>query len=134
MTDEEIIAKGSTPIILSTLQTYPPLAVLCADTHHYEDGIISGGSHAIRQIIVGSGGAEYNTYTEPAIPFRIGGGFNYTMTSAPIHKYGFLLIEREGEAVFQPVLNWEGGRRGRTRRTRKTRTHKKLTRRSRRRS
>jgi hypothetical protein len=129
MGNEATIEAGSTPAILSTLQTHLPLAVLCADTHHYEEGVISGGdSGAIRQIIVGSGGASFNDYTHPATPFSLGGPFLYSMTSEPVSKYGFLLLEDAASTAFIPAWNWSGGKR-KTRRGRR-RNHKKLTRRA----
>ena len=127
--DAAIVAAGSTPVILFTLQTHPPIAVLCADTHHYEVGTIHGGKHDIPQYIVGSGGADYNTYTEPRPPFGIGCVFTYSMTSEPVSKYGFLLLEDAASTTFIPALNWAGGRRRNTRR-RGSRAHKKLTRRA----
>lgn len=124
------IESGETPQVLSKLQTLPPVSVLCADTHHYEDGMIRGGENQIRQVIVGSGGASPDDYTKGIPHFSLGGPFIYEMTSAPIKSYGFLSIPEEGVLDFVPVVEWTpkaGG--SRRRRTRKRRAHKKMTRR-----
>ena len=131
MKNAAAIEAGETPEVLKELQTYPPVTVLCADTHHYEEGVIEGGRSPIHQIIVGSGGASFNAYTTPAEPFSLGDVFVYRMISDPIEMYGFLSVPSEGRFEFIPIRSWsEGGARGQTRRGR--RAHKKMTRRGRR--
>ena len=118
---------GTTPEILSVLQTYPPLSILCADTHHYEKGRIVGGSTIIPQEIVGSGGASPNIYKDTLTPFSLGGPFFYEIISEPTESYGFLLVSGFGVSEFIPVLPWSAV--GGSRSTRKRRNHKKMTRR-----
>lgn len=127
-----ILNSGSTPEVLSVLQTYPPVSVLCADTHHYEKGKITGeaGSPAIHQEIVGSGGASYNTYTSDWTPFSLGGPFIYSMMSEPFEMYGFLSIPTQGQFDFLAVREWSavGGARSRRRRALKKMTRRRARR------
>jgi hypothetical protein len=44
--------------LLNRLVVYPPEIVLVADTHNYQNGIVTWHGTPIRQIVVGTGGAD----------------------------------------------------------------------------
>ena len=111
--------------ILAALQTYPPLAVLCADTHAHH-GVLLYSRHSpapLRQIVVGTGGArpdltEWSPYAQPiAIPDYGDDGVRVQIIppSAP-DRYGYLQVRTPLELAFRPVGEPQRGgtrRRGR---------------------
>ena len=139
-TKDPILPHGDE--ILRILATKPPIAILCADTHNYQEGIISVGGVAIRQIIVGTGGAAFDVYRNDQPPLVISAGaaaaaatatpIVYTLdaaTSLPHYRqYGYYQMNAPGTGHFIEVTPWEGaggGRRRLHKRTRKQRTIKR---------
>ena len=130
-TKDPILPHGDE--ILSILATKPPIAILCADTHNYQEGIISVGGVAIRQIIVGTGGAAFDVYRNDQPPLVISGAaatatpIVYTLdavTSLPHYRqYGYYQMDAPGVGHFIEVTPWEGA--GGGRRRRHMRTHKR---------
>ena len=132
-TKDPILPHGDE--ILTILATKPPIAILCADTHNYQEGIIRVGSVAIRQIIVGTGGAAFDVYRNDQPPLLISGAaaaatatpIVYTLdaaTSLPHYRqYGYYQMDALGTGHFIEVTPWEGA--GGGRRRPRTRTHKR---------
>lgn len=118
--------------ILGVLAKYPPIAILCADTHNYQKGTLQIGDILIHQYVVGTGGAhpDYvkgkngNTYTDMDI--------TYTMETH-IPGYGYLEINSDS-TNFIKVSDWrpfeaKGGKNKRYRKTQKhSRRHYKKSR------
>ena len=137
-TKDPILPHGDE--ILRILATKPPIAILCADTHNYQEGIIRVGDVEIRQIIVGTGGAAFDVYRNDQPPLVISAGaaaaaaatatatpIVYTLdvaTSLPHYRqYGYYQMDAPGVGHFIEVTPWEsaGGRRRRL----YMRTHKR---------
>ena len=115
--------------ILSVLVEYPPIAILCADTHNYQKGTLKLGENApIPQYVVGTGGAHPD-YVKGKNGETYGiDGVVYTMESH-IPGYGYLEIKSD-KPEFIKVEDWrpfeaKGGKRGDYKRRK---THKKLRR------
>lgn len=106
--------------ILGVLAKYPPIAILCADTHNYQKGILQVGDVTIQQYVVGTGGAhpdyvkakDGDIYTEMDI--------TYTMETH-IAGYGYLEIKTDS-TEFIKVSNWRPyeGKGGKNKKYRKT--------------
>ena len=135
--------------LLSILSSYPPQAILCADTHNFQKGILNIKGIHIPQFIVGTGGADPDYITPPAqyiqpsgdYSFKsIDGNITYTMKSYRT-KYGYLEV-KSAKPKFIEVEDWRpfegvetdtknGGRRHKThkkknRKSRKSRKSRKL--------
>lgn len=122
---------------LHRLATYPPRAVLCADTHNYQRGVLRIGGVEITQIVVGTGGAE----PDPIIVEYMDSQGRQIMMEDGMYElqdyvpgYGYLRVDERGEE-FILVVPWDkvggGGRRSRSRRTKKLMRRRNRTRRSR---
>jgi hypothetical protein len=126
-TKDPILPHGDE--ILTILATKPPIAILCADTHNYQEGILNVGGVAIRQIIVGTGGAAFDVYRndQPPLVISTATPIVYTLdaaTSLPHYRqYGYYQMDAPGVGHFIEVTPWEGAGGGQ-RRTHK-RTHKR---------
>lgn len=110
---------------LHELLPYPPVAILCADTHNYQKGIIKIGDVEILQYVVGTGGAKPDPIViDSSHSIDVGEGITYTMVD---HKkgYGFLVVDSKS-ATFEHILPWEamGGTRRWRRGNKKTRRFK----------
>lgn len=127
---DPFISFGKTKIIvvpklvdlLSVLVEYPPLAILCADTHNFQKGILKlGNNESIPQYVVGTGGAHPDYVKKTNGESYEIDGVVYTMESH-IPGYGYLEIT-EDSTKFIKVEDWrpfeaKGGKR--------KKTHKKL--------
>jgi hypothetical protein len=113
--------------VLKILITYPPIAVLCADTHNYQVGMLTFGGVSIKQIIVGTGGAEPDPIlTEETV--MVLEGIHYTkLEHTP--GYGYLRVFGSDAFEFVKVRDWESSGGGRSRRRHR---HKRKTCRSKR--
>ena len=87
--------------IFPILLQYPPIAILCADTHNYQQGSLTMNNKSILQIIVGTGGASpdilntpINTHSHEAI--------TYTMKEYK-PPYGYLQVTADTEFIEVPV-------------------------------
>jgi hypothetical protein len=111
------------PDILANI-TYPPIAILCADTHNYQKGTITYNGLSIPQIIVGTGGAHPDPVTVPIGTIHIENGIRYQMEEH-IPGYGYVEVN-VGTTEFIKIMDWvtEGGRR----KTRYYRRNRKLRR------
>lgn len=115
--------------ILSVLAKYPPIAVLCADTHNYQKGTLTIDDVTIPQYVVGTGGAHPDYVKgKNGESFEIS-GVTYTMESH-IPGYGYLEVKSD-EPTFIKVSDWrpfeaKGGKRSDYKRSNyKRKTHKK---------
>lgn len=97
-----------------SLITYPPVAVLCADTHNYQVGVITYGGKTIQQIIVGTRGATHDPIEGEDRAFSVGDQLQYRLTEN-IEGLGCLRVTGLDEYEFVRVAGWSGGKR-RTRR------------------
>ena len=92
--------------LLSILSQYPPVAILCADTHNFQMGTLQIGDVIIPQYIVGTGGAHPDfvnasigdIYTEES------SGIKYTMESYT-PGYGYLQVTSD-KTEFIKVEDW----------------------------
>jgi hypothetical protein len=133
--------------VLRILAMRPPVAILCADTHNYQEGTISVDGVNIRQIVVGTGGASHDYFdltgkeplridkpVESAAPAAAAAAaaaapteILYTIdpgSSLPYYgNYGYYQMNGIGAGQFIPVLPWAttGGRRSRRHRAYKGR-------------
>lgn len=112
-------------------QKGPPIAVLCADTHYYQHGVIQRiGTEgpSIHQIIVGTGGADPDAHIPGFVSHDFEGGYKLTKIDEQ-PGFGFLHVMAPDLAAarFVHVAPWlpahKGGRYGHRRRrlTQKTR-------------
>jgi hypothetical protein len=103
--------------LMDVLITYPPRAILCADTHHYQYGVITHKGVSINQHIVGAGGASHDTMD--AKVDTITQEYTYTMRNY-IPGYGYARVTSDG-VEFVRVADWSvGGTRRAKRRARKS--------------
>ena len=99
--------------LLSILVKAPPKAILCADTHNFQHGIVSFAGHeGIHQYTVGTGGAILDPLP-PVIqrePYEKTADLSYQIVeTAP--GYGYLRVDAAGVCRFVPVATTSGGRR-----------------------
>jgi hypothetical protein len=100
--------------ILGVLAKYPPIAVLCADTHNYQKGTLTIGDVKIPQYVVGTGGAHPDYVKgKNGDKYEID-GVTYKMKSH-IPGYGYLEIKSD-KPTFVKVEDWrpfeaKGGKR-----------------------
>lgn len=108
--------------ILEAVKEHPPIAILCADTHNYQEGVIVYGDLRIPQYVVGTGGAMPDKMFEVAAGEEI-----FTRADMPytyefrrmIPNYGYLRIDPGPTFLFEEVTGWRGGaRKQKTRRRR----------------
>jgi hypothetical protein len=120
--------------LLGVLARYPPIAILCADTHNYQQGTLKISGVTIPQFIVGTGGAHPDFVKgKNGDTYEIE-GVTYTMDSY-IPGYGYLQIT-DKDKEFIKVEDWRsfegiGGKRrkGRTFRRKCKKSKKRITRR-----
>ena len=114
----------------------PPIAILCADTHHYQHATIQrvdDPTRILHQFIVGTAGANHDLH-KPGFTYEVMyEKYVYTQVNI-VEGFGFLRINAADPAAFDfiHVANWSGGTRRRRRRhlRRYTRSSKQRTRRS----
>lgn len=111
--------------ILNILSQYPPVAILCADTHNFQKGTLQIGGVIIPQYIVGTGGAHPDFVNAPigATHTEESSGIKYTMESYT-PGYGYLQVTSD-KTEFIKVEDWrpfegKGGKRTKTHRKRKS--------------
>ena len=90
--------------ILGVLANYPPIAILCADTHNYQKGTLKIGDVIIQQYVVGTGGAHPDYAKGKNGDSHTTMDITYTMESH-IPGYGYLEIKPES-TKFIKVENW----------------------------
>jgi hypothetical protein len=92
-----------------------PLAILCADTHNYQEGVIRVVDVEIRQIVVGTGGASSDDYNPdlPPLDIEARAGYipiNYTLdrpiSVANAHQFGYYQMDGPAVGRFIPVFPW----------------------------
>lgn len=105
-------------IILHILTRWLPVAVLCADTHNYQEGVLVVGKTIINQVVVGTGGADPDRYTLDSFePLAVSSDITYFINpeiSLPSYGlHGYYQINSPSCGVFLPVVSWaaKGGRR-----------------------
>lgn len=114
--------------ILSVLSTSPPIAILCADTHNYQQVFITYNGITIAQIVVGTGGAEPDTvdWSKYTVDTPLGDDIVFSIARPSKDEqgaYGFAVFDVDGSHTFQYVRSWNlsGGSRNRVRCGRQTR-------------
>lgn len=117
-----VLAGGAE--ILTILLEYPPITILCADTHNYQKGKLIINGISIPQIIAGTGGADPDFINAKEGESYIVDGITYVMDEH-IPGYGYLEVLNDGDKFinkFIKVENWRSfeGRGG------KRKTGKKL--------
>lgn len=90
--------------ILTILIEYPPIAILCADTHNYQKGTLEYLGVKIHQYIVGTGGAHPDYVKTTNTNSHQVTGVKYTMDSY-IPGYGYLEITPDTNQ-FIKVSDW----------------------------
>ena len=103
--------------LLNILADYKPIAILCADTHNYQKGILQIGDISINQYIVGTGGADPDFVKANIGDDYEESGVTYTMQEY-IPGYGYLEVLKNS-MKFIKVEDWRsfegvGGKRKRT--------------------
>ena len=97
-----------------------PTAILCADTHNYQHGVITYRGTAFNQYVVGTGGAS----PDPLPDNSEGGVFTIGELTYVVKDtksaYGYLRIN-DDVPIFKKVSDWSGGARTRRRRRRSRR-------------
>jgi hypothetical protein len=115
------LVNGST--LLYEMLEYPPVAILCADTHNFQVGMLNVRGTKILQFIVGTGGAAHDPISVPTdAPIKIADDIQLEFVNH-IPGFGFLVCERLASRRFEHVADWSleatsGGRRRKTRRLR----------------
>lgn len=113
--------------VLEILVRYPPIAILCADTHNYQKGTLQVGDVTIQQYVVGTGGAHPDYVKGKNGDTYDIMGVTYTMDTH-ISGYGYLEVTSD-EAKFIKVSDWrpfegKGGKRGKKTYKRYRHSHK----------
>lgn len=67
--------------LLTILAEYPPIAILCADTHNFQEGILQINDVKIPQFVVGTGGADPDFVSVPIGSIHTVGEISYTMNN-----------------------------------------------------
>jgi hypothetical protein len=95
----------------------PPIAILCADTHHYQHATIQSNINpgvVLHQFIVGTGGANSDKHFPAFTNHEFQKKYTFTQVNA-IEGFGFLRITSPDPAAFEfiKVMDWigMGGRR-----------------------
>ncbi len=121
-----VLANGST--LLYEMVDYPPAAVLCADTHNFQVGMLDVRGTKIVQFIVGTGGALHDPIKiDTSTPITIAGDISLQFVNH-IEGFGYLLVGSD-KRQFVKVADWSleataGGRRRATRRKIRRASHK----------
>ncbi len=105
--------------LLESLIVYPPVAILCADTHHYQSGVLTYKDVPINQYIVGTGGAAPDTMTWETNTILFEDDIHYERHEF-ISGYGYARITDTG-VKFIKVAEWgsSGGAGHKTRRAKR---------------
>jgi hypothetical protein len=90
--------------LLNILVTYPPIAILCADTHNYQKGILDINGIQIPQYVVGTGGADPDYVSTKNGASYMFDTITYTMEKY-IAGYGYLEITAT-DIQFIKVKDW----------------------------
>lgn len=119
---KKIIVFPKLTEVLEVLAKYPPVAVLCADTHNYQKGTLQIGDVIIQQYVVGTGGAHPDYVKGKNGDTYEVAGVKYTMESH-IPGYGYLEVTSD-DTKFIKVIDWrpyeaKGGKK-------KRKTHKRI--------
>lgn len=119
-------------LFLDVLFSHPPIAILCADTHHYQHAIIESNTNpgiVLHQFIVGTGGANYDKHRPDFTNHEFQERYVYTQVAVE-EGFGFLRVDAPDPAActFIKVLDWVamGGRR-KSRRRRFSRRRQRLS-------
>ena len=92
--------------LMDILYQYPPIAILCADTHNYQYGDLQfGGEGAPRipQYVVGTGGADLDNLPIRLAPFEVvEGSLRYTYRGG-MKAYGYMRIDSPTAMKFVKV-------------------------------
>jgi hypothetical protein len=92
--------------LMDILNQYPPIAILCADTHNYQYGDLQfGGEGApiIPQYVVGTGGADLDNLPMRLPPFGITEGSLRYVYRGGMKAYGYLRVDSPRKIQFKKV-------------------------------
>jgi hypothetical protein len=107
-------------IFLEIMMSYPPISILCADTHHYQHATIqqNGGDTVLHQFTVGTGGANPDLHLPGFVSETIG-PYIYSNIDEQT-GFGFLRVDAPDPraATFIKVAEWPPHTSGGRRRTR----------------
>jgi len=117
--------------LLDAVDGYPPILILCADTHNFQVGSITTSTgKKIRQIVAGAGGAIYDPIIAKIDPAGVG-HIPYALENH-IPGFGYLEVKGLGSYEFKKIMEWpaKGGRRRRGRKSirRRRRNSRRVTR------
>lgn len=93
--------------ILRIIAAYPPTLILCADTHNYQENVISVGGVSMLQIVVGTGGAHHDPLGDTSAKIDHD-DITYTIRN-DTEGFGYLEVPASGAFAFQYVAAWRGG-------------------------
>ena len=91
--------------VMRILNRYPPIRILCADTHNFQDGFVTfgEGAAAIPQLVVGTGGANLDDLPHKEGEFTVEeGGLKYKYMGGK-KAYGYLRIDNPDTYEFKEV-------------------------------
>lgn len=100
------VVLPNTTELLNILADYSPIAILCADTHHYQKGVLKINNISITQYIVGTGGADPDFVKANVGDEYTIDGISYTMEEY-IPGYGYLEVS-DKNMEFIKVEDWRG--------------------------
>jgi len=90
--------------ILRIIVAYPPVLVLCADTHNYQENMITVGGVKIKQIVAGTGGAHHDLLGDTSSKIDHA-DIQYTIENH-IPGFGYLEVPALGAHEFKFVAPW----------------------------
>jgi hypothetical protein len=117
--------------LLRVLTIYPPIAILCADTHNFQQGTLQVSGVSIPQYVVGTGGAHPDFLkAKDGDKYEVD-GITYTIDKS-VTGYGYLEVTGD-DIKFIKVEDWrpfegKGGNRKHPLRTHKKRKGKRYAR------
>jgi hypothetical protein len=101
--------------LLDAVDGYPPILILCADTHNYQVGSITTSTgKKIRQVVAGAGGANFDPIIAKVDP--VGVGHIPYQLEEHIPGFGYLEVKELRSYEFKKIMEWPakgGGRRRR---------------------
>ncbi len=88
-------------LLLDSLRAYPPQLLLVADTHNYQLGTVTWKGTDIRQVVVGTGGADLDPLPEAGVHAADFAG-TYVVEDAKV-AYGYLRVSMDAAITIEFV-------------------------------
>ena len=95
--------------ILDTIASYPPVAILCADTHNFQEGLLEFKGKFIKQYVAATGGGDpYDIYSTVFNSPNKGSERPRYLLERFTSGYGFLRISDDWKnpVEFHKVMEW----------------------------